>query len=239
MPTDATTPAADQRPLDRATVAAIAEAFRPQSRFGNRGDYYYTRGKLGSDPLYPGVLDALRGCDAPLLDLGCGLGLLLHALRSDGQHMQYLGVDIDAGKIARARRGAQRAGLAHQILNTMDLGQGMPAHHGSVAVLDTLQYLDASVQQQVLQAALERVSPTGRLVIRTPLADQGGRDRTTRITDMLAHLVGWMGPRPRHYPTAAELKGPLEAAGLQVRLVPMYGNTPFNNWMLVAARTLP
>src|SRR5690606_8912123 len=83
------------RPLDAATAKGIARAFLPQRTLGNRHDYYYTLAKLRTDPLYPGVLAALRGSRAPLLDLGCGLGLLAHALRGDGQAMPYLGVDID------------------------------------------------------------------------------------------------------------------------------------------------
>ncbi|MNT87588.1 hypothetical protein D3C72_2280210 [compost metagenome] len=54
---------------------------------------------------------------------------------------------------------------------------------------------------------------------------------------MLAHLVGWMGTRPRHYPDAASVRAPLEAAGLQLQMTPLYGNTPFNNWLVCAQRS--
>src|SRR5690606_36122166 len=84
------------RPLARERIDAISTAFLPDRLLGNRWDYYYSRGKLGSDPLYPGVCDALRGTTAPLLDLGCGLGLLAHALRADVIDLPYRGVDNDA-----------------------------------------------------------------------------------------------------------------------------------------------
>ena len=112
------------RPLDAATAKGIARAFLPAHVLGNRYDYYYTLAKLRTDPLYPGVLDALRGCDAPLLDLGCGLGLLAHALRVDGQAMPYLGVDIDAPKIERARRIAGQSALADAHFEVVDLARG-------------------------------------------------------------------------------------------------------------------
>ena len=57
------------RPFDRDTALRIARAFLPKHPLGNRWDYYYTLAKLRSDPLYPGVLQALRGSDAPVLDL--------------------------------------------------------------------------------------------------------------------------------------------------------------------------
>ena len=73
------------RPMDAAAAKGIAHAFLPERALGNRYDYYYTLTKLRTDPLYPGVLQALRPTTAPVLDLGCGLGLLAHALRADGQ----------------------------------------------------------------------------------------------------------------------------------------------------------
>src|SRR3546814_7749341 len=72
-------------------------------------DYHYIRSKLSTDPLYPGALRALRGSTAPVMDLGCGLGLLAHALRQDGQAMPYYGVDNDADKIGRATAAAGRS----------------------------------------------------------------------------------------------------------------------------------
>ncbi|WP_282297798.1 methyltransferase domain-containing protein [Stenotrophomonas sp. PS02289] len=222
--------------MAREQARRIADAFMPAQRFGNRRDYYYTRGKLGSDPLFPGVLTALRGDTQPLLDIGCGLGLLAHVLRQDGQTMPYLGVDVDADKIARAVRADRRAGLTGTDFDCVDASAALPAHQGSVALLDVLQYLPAEAQPQLLANAAARVAPGGHLVIRTVLADNSGRDRTTRITDMLAHLVGWMGTRPRHYPDAASVRAPLEAAGLQLQMTPLYGNTPFNNWLFTATR---
>lgn len=208
----------------------------PETRLGNRRNYYYVRTKLGSDPLYPGVVGALRGSTQPLLDLGCGMGLLAHALRLDGQQQRYFGVDIDQTKITPAIRAAQRAGLHNVDFEAHDLAQGLPAHQGSVALLDVLQYLPAEAQPALLDSMIERLAPGGRLVIRTTLADRSSRDRTTRITDLLAHLIGWMGTRPRHYPRAAELREQLHDSGLITQFSPLYGNTPFNNWLIVACR---
>ena len=74
-------------PLTAPQARAIAEAFRPARAWGSRRDYYYTRGKLGSDPLYDGVLQHLPDDGQPLLDLGCGLGLFAHVLRQrSGTH---------------------------------------------------------------------------------------------------------------------------------------------------------
>ena len=187
-------------PLDEAR--RIARAFLPPRFYGNRYDYYYTLTKLRTDPLYPGVLEALRGTTAPVLDLGCGLGLLLHALRLDGQSMPWHGVDIDADKIRRGRAIAERTGLADGArFEVVDLAQGWPPHRGSVAILDVLQYLDAAAQSALLDDTAAMLTPGAKLVIRSGLRDDTGRSRTTRITDRLAHLAGWMQEIPKRYPT--------------------------------------
>lgn len=224
------------RPLPPERAAAIARAFLPTHRFGNHWDYYYSRAKLGSDPLYPGVLRALRGSQAPVLDLGCGLGLLAHALRLDGQTMAYRGVDNDAAKIGRACKVAAKIGLADARFDLVDLADGPPPHRGSVTILDVLQYLDAPKQHALINAAIAMLQPGSRLVIRTALADGSRRGQVGLVADRLAKLIGWMHNAPRCYPDAEALRTQLQDAGLVTTVAPLYGNTPFNNWLIVATR---
>ncbi|TWI05938.1 methyltransferase family protein [Luteimonas cucumeris] len=223
-------------PFPRQHASDIARAFLPARWWGNRYDYYYTREKLASDPLYPGVLQALRGSGAPVLDLGCGLGLLAHALRRDGQALAYYGVDNDSDKIARGRVAAARVGLHDARFEVVDLAHALPSHQGSVAILDVLQYLPQLAQQRLLEAAIAMLNPGARLVIRAALDDGSRRDNTTRLTDRMAHLIGWMQSLPVHYPSANALRDTLQGAGLQVEFAPLYGRTPFNHWLIVAAR---
>ena len=209
--------------LGRNEAAAIAHAFLPSRWYGNRWHYYYSRSKLGSDPLYPGVIDALRGSDAPLLDLGCGIGLLAHALRAAGIAVPYRGVDNDAAKIAQARRAAGVAGLHSVGFDLVDLAAGMPAHRGSVAILD---------------AAVAMLVPGAQLVIRTGLDDGSRRARFTRRIDALSRVLGWMNAGPKRYPNADAMRARFDAAGLRSEFTPLYGRTPFNNWRVVATKPI-
>jgi len=224
----------DVRGMSAPEALAIARAFLPERRWGNRYHYHYVQAKLRTDPLYPGVLAVLRESHEPLLDLGCGLGLLAHALRADGQRRAYLGVDIDAGKVHRATRVAAKAGLADTQFSVVNVGGALPPHAGAVALLDVLQFLPADQQQALLAQAAARLQPGAPLVIRTQLAGDHARGRVTRLADRLSHLVGWMPTAPRHYPSGEGLLATLARHGLRGHCQPLYGRTPFNNWLVIA-----
>lgn len=225
-----------QAPFGDAIARRIARPFAPRRPWGNWSDYCYTRLKLRSDPLYPAVIAALEHSRSPVLDLGCGLGLLAHALRMAGLDQAYLGLDIDATKVRRGQQILARSGLAEARLKVHDLGCGRPPHRGSVTLLDVLQYLDQPTQQALLADAAGMLDDDGVLVIRSTLAEDSARGRTSLRADAWAHRIGWMQTRPQHYPSAEWLQQTLEQAGLQVQLRPLYGNTPFNNWLLLARR---
>jgi 2-polyprenyl-3-methyl-5-hydroxy-6-metoxy-1,4-benzoquinol methylase len=214
----------------------IAKAFLPERWYGSRYHYFYTRAKLRSDPLYPGVIDALRGTTQPVLDLGCGIGLLAHALRAGGIALPYRGVDNDAPKIAQAKRAAALAGLQDAGFEVVDLASHIPTHRGSVAILDVLQFVPPQAQDAILDAAIAMIAPGGVLVIRTGLDDGSARARTTRRIDVVSRMLGWMNAGPKRYPDADALRARFDAAGMQSRFDPLYGNTPFNNWRVVASR---
>lgn len=217
--------------MDFQTRRGIARLYLP-----SRWHYHYARSKLATDPLYEAVAGALAGADTPVLDLGCGLGLLVHYLKASGIELPYLGVDNDHGKIRLAQAAALQAKLANCRFETMDLAQGFPEHRGTVVLLDVLQFLPPASMPSLLDRAIACVGPTGRLVIRTGLQDDGWRSRVTRTADRLACTIRWMNSAPLSYPTRDFLEDQLDAAGLSAEFTPLWGNTPFNNWLVVARK---
>ena len=72
-------------------------------QFTGRWRQGYVRGKLRSDPAYEAVFERLKDLPQPVLDVGCGLGLLAFYLRERGFTPPVVGVDFDAEKIASAQ----------------------------------------------------------------------------------------------------------------------------------------
>lgn len=211
---------------------AISASFLP-----DRYRYWYSLSKLAMDPLYEAVPDAFDDESEPLLDLGCGIGLLLHCLRAGGCQLPYVGVDTDAVKIDAARDASVRGGHKDADFQVCDLSKQFPKHLGSVALLDVLQYLPHQAQGTLLAQAAQCVSKQGKLVIRTGLADDTWRSAMTRATDRFGHLVGWMKTSFKAQPSAQELRAVLQRHGLQAEFKPLWGRTPFNNWLVIARRS--
>jgi SAM-dependent methyltransferase len=200
--------------------------------FPGRFDSHYVASKLRTDPLYAAVENEIRDSELPLLDLGCGLGLVAFYLRSAGVDVPISGFDYDPRKIALAKRAAARFGDRGLSFAFRDLRTDIPEHCGNVCMLDILQYFSPDEQNRLLGEACTRVAPGGKLVIRSGLRDDSLRFRITQLGDLLAKATFWMKGGPKHFPTAEDLKNHLSSHG-NVRIAPMWGNTPFNNHLIV------
>lgn len=214
--------------MDRRTRQHIAR------RYESRLQRWYVRSKLATDPVYAASSAMLAGSTLPLLDIGCGIGLLGHYLHTQGHRAPYLGLDHDERKIAAGQRAAQRGGLAAAIQLRCADAHDLPPMQGHVALLDVLHYLPAQAQLTLLQQATRHLAPQGRLIIRNVLREPNWRFHATRVEEFFLQASGWIPGGAQHYPDADEVRRPLEAAGLTIRIELLRGHTPFNSYLVVA-----
>jgi SAM-dependent methyltransferase len=199
----------------------------------------YICGKLASDPVYAATAAAIDGTVLPLLDIGCGIGLLGLYLHAHGVLPRYLGLDHDERKIAAGRAAIRRAGL-EQVMELRQAGVAvLPAVRGHVAVLDMLHYLPREAQRPLLENAVLCLAPDGVLVIRSVLRDASWRFQATRAEEVWLRYSGRIRGGAQHYPALAELRAPLDAAGLALSVRPLFGLTPFNSYLILARRPAP
>lgn len=204
------------------------------SKFKDRRKRNYVRGKLWIDPVYQGAVGVFSGSSHPLLDIGCGMGLLGMFLARHGHCPIYVGVDSDPRKIVSARAFATGT-RSHMQFIEADAGQ-LPEFSGDVALLDALHYMPQELQQRVLHAAAERVAPGGVLMIRNCLRDSSWRYWATVIEEKFLRWSRWMQVGAQHFPSREEIATPLEQHGLQVSMQPLWGYTPYNSYMILARR---
>lgn len=208
---------------------------RVHAHIRRTSDAFYIKSKLKSDPLYAAVLTELQGSPLPLLDLGCGLGVLAFYLREHGIEVPIHSLDYDKRKIDEATRLAEIRGLTDLSFAFHDAREGLPDHSGNVTILDILQFFTPEQIQQLLTLAAERVAPGGKLVIRSGVRDDSWRFKATVAGDLIAKATLWMKAAPTYYPTPEDFRTALEPHG-KLTLTPLWGGTPFNNHLIVFER---
>jgi 2-polyprenyl-3-methyl-5-hydroxy-6-metoxy-1,4-benzoquinol methylase len=218
------------RAVTSADLAEIA------ARCDNRWDYHYTKSKLARDPIYAAVIAALDTNSLPVLDIGCGMGLLAHYLRAAGSMRTVHGFDFDPRKIRSAAAMALRGGMQDCHFHCGDAREALPAFQGNVVILDVLQYLQPEAQRELLLSSAAKVPMGARLILRSGLCDASWRYKITVAGDWLAKGTRWMKAAPVAYPSAEGLRQTLSEAGLDITISPLWGATPFNNHLILAER---
>lgn len=206
-----------------------AERFR-RSRFLQG----YCKGKATWDPAYPAVAELLRNSPHPLLDIGCGVGLLAAYLRESGCAQRILGIEPDAAKvqIATEQVASGYPGLEFQIGDARTL----PGFSGDIVMLDVLHYMPADVQRSVVEQIAARICPGGRALIRTTFRDSSWRYYATLLEEGFVRVSGWIRCGVCHFPTRDEVTAPFHGPEWKVAVSPMWGRTPFNSHMLEIVR---
>ena len=211
---------------DRARLPTLVAA-----RYDGRATRGFVRGKLRGDPVVPALLAM-----PPLgrvLDLGCGRGQLAIALLLGGVAEAATGMDIDARKIALARKAAQ--GLPAQYI-AADLATAEIPPADTVLIIDVLLQMPPAAQDGLLARIL--AAAPARVVIRAFDPEAGWRsafgfamERVRRVLGGDLGRAGALEPRPLR-----GLAAPFAAAGYRVSVTPCWAGTPLPNVLLVAER---
>jgi len=191
----------------------------------------YARWKVRMDRAYDAVLGALPE-DAPLIDLGCGIGILPFFLREQGRTAPIVGIDFDRRKIEIARRAATHHAGVDFI--AADAREPLPGGH-DVVIVDLLHYFDSASQQRILANAARAVRPGGVVILRQGIRDGSWRYRLQAAVDALARVIRWMQAESLHYPTRDAIVGAFP--GFESEIRPLWGRTPYNNYLFVFRRS--
>jgi SAM-dependent methyltransferase len=191
----------------------------------------YVRWKVRTDPAYRAALDALRDRTTPLLDLGCGVGLLPFFLREHGYTAPVLGIDFDERKLELARIAAKQ--YRDVEFQTGDARQPLPPDR-DIVMLDILHYFDPASRQQIMKNVAAAVATNGLVVIRQVIDDGSWRARFTQFVDRAAHIFRWMKAERVELPTREEIVAAVEGFDADVR--PMWGRMPYNNYLFILTR---
>lgn len=208
---------------------AAAERFR-----GDRSLHGYALGKTAWDPAYPAVAERAAGSPRPLLDIGCGVGLLAAYLRESGCTQPMVGIEPDAAKVELAR--AKVAACYPALVFETGEAARLPEFSGDVVVLDVLHYLDEAGQVRFLHDIAARIAPGGSAWIRTTFREANWRYAATLVEEAFVRVTGWIRGGRCVFPRRELVRQALASTGCEVTIEPMWGRTPFNSHLITVRR---
>ncbi|HEX4640069.1 MAG TPA: class I SAM-dependent methyltransferase [Chthoniobacterales bacterium] len=195
----------------------------------------YVRTKLRTDRVYSVAYDLLGASPEPILDVGCGVGLLGFYLRERACRQPILGLDLDARKIGYGSTIAAR-GYPGIELRFQNVEAPLPDFCGNVALFDVLHYLRPRAQTALLTRVAERIAPGGLLVIREALRERRVRYWLTCLAEKFAQAISWNIDGALHFPSRAGINAAFEMADFDRESRPLWGASPFNNYLFIFRR---
>ena len=207
---------------------------RVTARFRSHFLRQYVARKIRSDPAYPAVYESVRSSREPLLDIGCGVGLLGFYLRERGFENPIIGLDRDARKIRTAQQVA--AAYPEMDFRARDLRDGLPEFSGTIAMVDILHYLPPVDQEILLSRLAEQVAPGAVLVLRDCPSNRGFRYIATFLAEKFAQLISWNVSTPLYFPSRDSILKNFSPDEFTHETKPLWGTTPFNNYLFTFRR---
>ena len=208
---------------------------RVAAHFPQRALGHYVRWKLRHDGIYAAAFELLRASSAPVLDVGCGVGLLGFYLRERACSQPVLGLDVDARKI---RCGAKIAAASYDDIELRfhDVQETLPAFLGNVVLFDVLHYLPRTEQRTLLSRLAGCVGRGGVLIIRDCPREARPRFWMTWVAEKFAQAVSWNLDRPLHFPSRTSIDEIFAASEFERESWPFWGKSPFNNHIFIFRR---
>lgn len=212
---------------------------RVADHFSSRPLRGYVAQKLRTDSVYPLAYELLRGSTRPILDVGCGVGLLGMYLRERGVNQPITGVDIDLRKIERGSAAIAAAGYADVRLLHGDVIHNVPGAQGDVVVFDVLHYLPEREQTEILRQLARRVAPGGMLLLRECTDDGSARFHATYLAERFAQAISWNWRTSLHFPTFESISSVFDETEFTREIRTAWDRTPFNNRLFIFRRRRP
>lgn len=192
----------------------------------------YVSGKIKWDPVYPLARREIIHRDQPVIDIGCGIGLLGISMRAAGISLRYRGTDISAWKVNAGKEAVRYYGFENAGFEVCGALSTTITPGATVCMFDVLHYLDAAEQQRMLEQLADAAEAGSLVLLRTALRGTGWRYAATLIEEWWTRATGWIRGGQINFPSQEEILGVFEDRGLFAEISPLWGKTPFASYLV-------
>ncbi len=192
----------------------------------------YVRGKVGWDPVFPLARREIVLRQQPVIDIGCGLGLLGISMRAAGIPLRYRGTDIAPWKVNKAKDAVRYYGFEEVGFDVLDALSTQIPPGATVCLFDVLHYLDPAAQQAMLGRLADAADAGSLVLMRTGLRGTGWRFLLTLLVEGWTRATGWIRGGAINFPSREDITGFFAERGLEAAVVPLWGRTPFASYLV-------
>lgn len=171
----------------------------------------------------------------PILDLGCGHGLVSNLLSLGSAGRDVLGIDIDAEKIAAARRtvGA-RANVRFERADALTVAGGP---YAAITIADVAYLLPPDGQRRLLTRCHQLLDPDGVLLWKSQVRQPRWKYAITWCQEWIMTQLGPTQGHGLYFLDTDESLDALRAAGLRAVALPLHSWRPYTDVLFIAHRT--
>jgi cyclopropane fatty-acyl-phospholipid synthase-like methyltransferase len=190
----------------------------------------YIRGKLKADPVFAAGLGELKMRPGPVVDLGCGLGLMGMWLRRFGCESPYTGCDLSGWKIEAGRRAFQKMRLQDISLHEADMTTFPLEDASTICAFDVLHYLPQETQAKLVCKLASAAKSGSVVLIRNGVSGCGWRSTMTSLEEYWTRATKWIRGGAINFPSLEPLLAQFESQGCKVEFRPLWGKTLFSSY---------
>ena len=193
----------------------------------------YVMGKMSSDPVFKTAWKFISIRRQPVLDIGCGLGLLGISMRGAGLTERYRGFDTSAWKVNLAKEAMRYFAFEEVGFEVRDALSVQIPEGATVCMFDVLHYLSSSEQKLMLERLAKAAEAGSLILLRTTFKDAGWRYLVTLAEEWWTRVSGWISGGEVNFPRRRELVSFFKERGLGIGVTPLWGKTPFGGELVV------
>jgi 2-polyprenyl-6-hydroxyphenyl methylase/3-demethylubiquinone-9 3-methyltransferase len=170
----------------------------------------------------------------PILDLGCGHGLLTNLLAMGSSERDVLGIDIDADKVEAAKRTIQ--GRTNLQFTVVDAAEAPGGPYQAITVGDVFYLIPPDIQRRLIARCFELLAPGGVLLWKSQVRQPRWKYAITYGQEWLMTHLGPTSGHGLYFLNTDESLAALRDAGFRPTALALRSWRPYTDVLFIGEK---